>query len=223
MQVRNQDKVYKPEGQQIPAQHSMTYLGTLLSDDGQISSQLGRRIGVAKSEFIALSKVWRHSALTRQRKLFLFSSLVESKLLYALSCACLTVAEQRRLNGFQVKCIRQIWGIKPSYWSRVSNVEVLRLAGHRSATTLLDLQQLQFLGRILRQPESRPLRAASFRKVGGVIQPGNSQFVRRVGRPRKEWVRTVLDIAYGITGGSEQLCAAASDANAWKRYLQSRL
>ena len=115
----------------------MNYLGTILAESGRISSELSRRIGIAKAELETLSKVWRHSYVTFQQKLKFYKSLVESKLLYSLSAACLTVADRRRLDGFQARCLRQLLRIKPPYYSRVSNLEVLRRSGHKAASKLL--------------------------------------------------------------------------------------
>lgn len=129
--------VPKPDGEPLAPQASMEYLGTILSENGRLTSELSRRIGQARREFRSLCQVWRHSALSVKRKLHIFDSLVQSKFLYGLAACCCTVAEQRRVNGFQAKCGRQILGITPSYWSRVSNVEVLRRAGMEKATDLL--------------------------------------------------------------------------------------
>ena len=116
---------------------SMEYLGTVLHADGSQDHEINRRIGCAKADFIALSKLWRHSACTWPKKLRIFSATIEAKLLYSLSSVCLTVAQQRKLDGFQNRCIRSIVGIKPAFLSRVSNAAVLEKAGHTAATQLL--------------------------------------------------------------------------------------
>ena len=186
----------------------MEYLGTILSNDVHDQHELVRRIGLAKADYRALSNVWRRSALTWQRKLNIFQTLVESKLLYSLASTCLTKAQENTLNAFQNRCLRGIIGVAPSFQSRASNKEVLRRCGVRSATDLLMKRQLVLLGKILRCPEGHPLRMCCF--IPGTDRPATERFVRRVGRPAKEWVRTVMDQGNKIFGSKEDLRVAAS-------------
>ena len=167
----------------------MEYLGTTLSEDVHDKHELVKRIAMAKKDFIALSNVWRRSALTWKRKLAIYDAIIESKLMYGLSSICLTVAQERQLNGFQNRCVRAIIGVKPSYISRVSNADVLSKAGHAAATQTLRKRQLQLLDRVVRSPEGHPLRAASF--IPGTNRPLTERYIRRRGRPCKEWLRTL--------------------------------
>ena len=73
------------DGSQIHCKESMVYLGSLLTCDGRACTELSRRIGIARGEFRALQRVWKHSRLSRTRKLHIYSALVESKLTYSLA------------------------------------------------------------------------------------------------------------------------------------------
>ena len=66
---------------------------------------------------------WKHSALTRQRKIEIYSAFIESRLLYGMSSLCLTAAQERKLNAFQSWCLRRVCKIQPAYYSRASNAE----------------------------------------------------------------------------------------------------
>ena len=179
-----------PAGDPIPSRNRMEYLGTSLTGDIHDQAELVKRIAMAKKDFLALTNVWRRSSLTWRRKLAVFSHLVESKLLYGLASICLTVAQERKLNGFQNRCLRQIIGVQPSCISRVSNAEVLRKSGHTLATQLLRRRQMQLLGSVLQSGEGHPLRTVSF--IPGTDHPLTERYVRRRGAPSKEWLRTIL-------------------------------
>ena len=138
--------VKMPDGRELDAKNEMTYLGTVLSADGRVSNELSRRIGLARGSFRTLCKIWNHTSLTRKRKLEVYRSLIESRLLYGLSCCCFTVSDLRRLDGFQAKCLRKVIGVAPSYYSGVSNKDVLHIAGHRKASSRLADQQVVLLG-----------------------------------------------------------------------------
>ena len=196
----------------------LKYRGLGYSQIDQASAQ-SRRIGQAKSEFRALSKIWRRSNLTRKRKLAIFRSMVETKLLYALSCCCLNVAQQRRLNGFQAKCLRQIIGIPASFISRVSNREVLRRADYPEATTSLVQSQLQILGKVMRAPPTSQLQSCAFHP--GTLQATTSHYIRRVGRPRKEWVPSVLAEAVSRVD-PQDLQTLAQDPLRWRVAMSRR-
>ena len=107
--------------------------------------------------------------------------------IFAMASLTLTVAQQRRLNGFQNRCIRQIIGVALAYVSRISNAAVLTTAAYPLATKLLLKRRLQLFGKILRLPSVHPLRVAYF--IPSTLTPVADQYVRRVGRPSKEWVK----------------------------------
>ena len=133
----------------------------------------------------------------------------------------LTVAQQRRVNGFQNRCLRRIVGIAPSCSSRVSNASVLARAGYPSATELLKKRRLQLFGKILRAPEGHPLRVASF--IPGTNIPATERFVRRVGRPSKEWIReTILDVI-SLFGSLHSAVPLAASKDMWNDALLDRI
>ena len=218
VQVQCEGGLSLPGGGHLAPEAGMNYLGTILAEGGRISSELSRRIGIAKAELETLSKVWRHSYLTFKQKFKFYRSLVESKLLYSLSAACLTVADKRRLDGFQAKCLRQLLRIKPPYYSRVSNLEVLRRSGHKAASKLLLERQLIYLGKVLRSSENSILRSSCM--APGGIEPATSRYIRRVGRPRKEWVPTVMEAAIQLAGGRQRLQQLADDPVTWGRMVK---
>ena len=196
MPVNGQCRLLRPDGEHIPSRGEMEYLGSALSADGSSGKELSRRICMAKARFLEITAIWKHSSLGRRRKLQIYTSLVESKLLYSLATLCLNVSERRRLDGFQNRCIRQILGIKPSFISRVSNHDVLQQAHHVAASSLLEERRLQLLGNILRASEGSPLKTASF--IPFTLHPATERYVRRRGRPRKEWITDTMQAALQI-------------------------
>jgi len=222
LNIQCDTRVIRPDGVTVDDSCRMVYLGTVISEHGSTDAELNRRIGQAKSDFRVLSKIWNHSNLSTARKLQIFSSMVETRLLYSLACCCFTVAQLRRLNGFQAKCVRQILGIKPSFLSRVSNQEVLRRAHHTNATTQLMQTQLMFLGKVLAAPTTSQLHSSAF--IPGTLQPATSRYVRRVGRPRKEWIPTVVAEAtkQARSHGWHELQALARDRSQWRTVMSHK-
>lgn len=220
LQVQTTDAIVNANEQHILSSPSLVYLGSSLAADGRVGSELNRRIGIAKADFASLCKVWSHASLTQPRKVEIFKALIESRLLYGLSSACFTKAERRRLDGFQAKCLRQVVGVKTAYLSRVSNASVLERAQSLPASELLVRAQLLQLGKIIRAPRCSPLFSTSF--FGEHWQPAVDQFIRRVGRPRKEWVPEVVAEGIRMVGSKEALITAATDVTSWRRRTSTR-
>ena len=216
LNVQCSSRLRQQDGDTLEPSPEMTYLGTILSADGRIDAELSRRIGTARGELRAPCKVWNQSCLGRKRKLHLYQALDESKLLYSLSTCCFNVAQTRRIHGLQAKAVRQILGIQPAYLSRISNAEVLRRAGILTASEVLAKQQLDQLGMVLRADVESPLHTAAF--TPGTMEAATSHFVRRVVRPRKEWIPTVCKKAQYRTG-NVNLYALAADEKTWKRSI----
>lgn len=142
-------------------------------------------------------------------------------MLYELATASFTVADLRRLDGFHARCIRVIMGISPSYVSRISNAEVLQRAGCQKLSESLKKRQLKLLGSILREPEGGPRKAAAF--IPNTKRPATDRYVRRIGRPSKEWVPTILAEARRLTEGEKQLETLSSDKHRWNTFIDEKL
>ena len=146
---------------------------------------------------------------------------METKLLYAMASLALTVAQQRRLNGFQNRCIRKIIGVAPAFVSRISNATVLTTADYPLATKLLLKRRLQLFGKILRLPSVHPLRMACF--VPNTLTPVADQYIRRVGRPSKEWVKEAIAETCQRFGSLHQAAALAAQKETWNASLLASL
>ena len=135
--VRCAMEIQKPDTGHIAAKESMGYLGTTLSEDGRLDAELGRRLGKAWGEFCKLERLWKHTTLQPTRRMEVFQAVVAPTLLYSLSTSWLSTAQQRRLDGFQNRCLRRILKIKPAYFSRVSNKTVLQRASQQAYSNQL--------------------------------------------------------------------------------------
>ena len=213
--------VSTPDGTLINATASMEYLGSAIHGDGCSDHEVNRRIAFARADFDILAKTWTHSALTWRQKLNIYGSLVESKLLYSMVSLVLTTAQKRRLDGFQNRCLRKIIGVLPSYVSRVSNATVRARACYTPATDLLLKRRLQQLGKVLRSPEGHPLRTAAF--IPNTLMPATERFVRRVGRPCKEWVREAISETSSLFGSLDAALPLAMQKTTWDNALLQKL
>ena len=144
--------------------------------------------------------------------------MVTSKVLYGLSSAWLNVCEQRRIDGFQARCLRSVLGIKPAYWSRVSNLKILEQACQRPYSKQLLCQQLLLYGTVARAADTEITRAATF--CPGSLRPATDRYVRKRGRPRNEWATMLHQEALKMTGGRSQIDQAIHSALQWDESVR---
>ena len=98
---------------------------------------------------------------------------------------------------------------------------MLQTAGHIPASRLLMQRQLAMFGRVLRAASDSPLRTCSLTPgLQQIIQPATARYVRRVGRPRKEWVPTIMGEALRLTGGMQQMLQQTAQAAVWKTIIR---
>ena len=76
--------VFNSLGAPILQKDKIIYLGSILSADGSVHSEVGRRIGAAASVFKELEQGWKHASISRRQKLIYFDACVVTNLLYGL-------------------------------------------------------------------------------------------------------------------------------------------
>eukprot|EP00959_Pyramimonas_sp_CCMP1952_P176409 3686463-Pyramimonas_sp.AAC.1 len=66
MKVRANGDIYNNAGEPIASKSSIIYLGTSLSADGRIGSELSRRLGAATQDFKVLHSIRSHARMSRR-------------------------------------------------------------------------------------------------------------------------------------------------------------
>ena len=204
------------QGDVIPAQPDMIYLGALISDTGDASKELSRQLGAARAEFDKLSNILRHSNLSRHRNVEIYNAVVLSKFTYGLPYLWLSAAGRRRLDGFHCRCLRAIWGIAPAFISRVSNAAFLRETTRAPLTDAVARQQLLLLGKAARAPEGSLLREATF--CPGTFWPTSERYVREEGETRADLTIQVLRLATAAVNAIARLIPRLANETSWQLF-----
>ena len=125
-----------------------TYLGSAVTDNLSMDSEISRRIVRATSTLARLSKrVWDNDKLTLNIKVTAYRAcaLSEPWTLYS--------RHDRRLNTFHMLNLRRTLGLK---WpDRITDHEVLRRAATPGTCTLLRQRRLRWLGHVPRMQDAR--------------------------------------------------------------------
>ena len=220
--VRGGASIHGGDGKIVRNKLGLIYLGSLISADGRISSELGRRIGQAQQDISTLMRVWNHGNISRQRKLEVFDACVISKLIYCLFTGVLYKADLRRLDGLQARCLRQILKVPHSYYSRISNATVLQMAGAKPLSTRVLQQQMLYMGKVAQRSPEDAVRQCLFEEDGYNLKVPSGQ--RGRGRPRQQWAKTVYDRCLQMAGSHSDLVRYFNGTFAeWRRAVELHL
>jgi len=218
MTARCTATISRPDGQPLVKKPAITYLGASVAAGGDTASEVARRIGLAQSDFTKLDDVWRPARVTQQDKYRIYLVCVVSRLLYGLQTIAMTKSTLQRLDGFHARCVRKIVGIQPSYWSRVTNENVLAKVGARKFSILFLEQQLKYFGVLVRRPESCPVRQFIF-DGDLLVKPAVES--RRRGRPKLEWGTEMNKHVAQMFDSTAASHAAISNEKVWRESVRS--
>lgn len=133
---------------------TFTYLGSTISDNLSLDTELSTRIGRALSSMACLAKrVWDNAILTTNTKMKVYQACVLSTLTYASEAWTLYYRQEQRINAFHLRCLRRILGM--TWQDRISNKNVLTQAGTPSMFSILTQRHLRWLGHVSRMQDRR--------------------------------------------------------------------
>jgi hypothetical protein len=137
------------------------YLGSWISVDSRVTSEVKKRIQKAAVRFLYLKNVWTNASVSLRTKVHIFKAIVLSTLLYGSETWTVLENDIRQLEVFQLRCLRRI--CKLSYLTHTSNDDVLRRCNVDTIAQTLRLRRLSWMGHVWRMNE---LRLPDFLELG---------------------------------------------------------
>ena len=135
------------------------YLGSIVTENGTIDTEIDRRIANASKAFGALrAAVFKDHNLKIATKRLIYHACVLSVLLYGAECWTPLRRHLKRLNSFHHRCIRSALGItnQQQWRERISSEMVRKRWGdEETITTKLLKRRLEWLGHVARMPNYR--------------------------------------------------------------------
>ena len=157
-----------------------TYLGAIVSNRGGTDEDIRARLCKARAVFKKLGKIWRASQFSSTTKVRIFNSLVKPVLLYGSETWKMNDGDNRLVDTFMFRCLRQILRI---HWPYViSNEEILRRTDSTRISVEVQTRRWRWIGHVLRmEQDSHCATALTWQPEGK----------RKRGRPKTTWRRTV--------------------------------
>ena len=208
MNAKIQDHI-RLNGDEIEEVTEFTYLGSMMSIDGDGEVEIRARLAKASQAFASLRSTWKARNISQKIKLRIFKSNVISTLLYGAESWKMTKTISHKLEVFQNRCLRRILCI---YWpNTITNEELHRKAGAEPITKQVQRRRWRWIGHVLRQQTTALSRVALRWTPDGR---------RRRGRPKETWRRTVEREMKekGWTWG--RLERASADRHQWRALVE---
>ena len=126
------------------------YLGAIFTSNGDDSTEVKRRLCIAKNATVALGKIWKDKNISLATKKQVLQTLVFPIASYGAECWVLKACDKKRLENFEMWCCRRV--LRISWTETITNEEVLeKIDCERRFITVLDSRKLTFIGYQLRK------------------------------------------------------------------------
>ena len=206
--------VIKIDNYVLEAVKQFTYLGSTITDNLSLDTEISKRIGKAATTLARLStNVWRSKHLTIKTKMSVYSACVLSTLLYGSETWTTYAKQEHRLNTFHLRCLRLILNI--TWQDKVTNTEVLTRADLPSMYTLLRKRRLRWLGHVRRMDDGRLPKDLLY----GVLETGH----RNLGRPVLRYKDVCKRDLKALSIDELSWESLADDRDVWRNTLHRQL
>ena len=206
IQMNNDGNVHFQNNDSLPKKYEATYLGNEINREVNIRHEILNKIQEVRKTWFKLLPYWKASNASTKWQLIIFDAIIRSKLLYGLETVHLTTAMLKKIDAFQLRCLRRILQMAPTFINRAnSNTAVLQRAttvaypqpnDHRQVqlfSTYYKNRTASLLGHVLRSNVDDPLRQISFLPYTATRVPYGT---KRCGRPRQNWLHYTKKYAY---------------------------
>ena len=160
--IKNQD------ASTVPRQRQAVYLGTILSDTIDNKLEIHNRLAMVTRTCGQFKLFWSKANTSTKWKLQVFNAIIKTKFVYNLETIQLTQNEMDKIDAFQIKCIRRVLRIPPTFIDRSQTNQTVRDAASQYNVDMTrfsetwKMQKLKLFGHIVRARHNDPLRQVLF-------------------------------------------------------------
>ena len=162
-------------GEALVQTKSFVYLGSTITDNARLDSELILRMGKASAAYGKLrERLWDNHHVSLRVKCKVYKAIVLSTLLYGAETWTVYRTQVKKLNAYMMRHLREI--MKISWKDRVTNDEIYRSSGLASMADILIERNLRWTGHVHRMDAERLPRQLLYSQL--------STGTRNQGRPR---------------------------------------
>ena len=197
-------------GEVLEEVESFKYLGSNVAASGGVEDEVKHRVNEGCKALGALKKVMNGRSVSMGVKRSLYQSVVMPTVLYGAETWGTRVAERRKVDVFEMKCLRSMVGV--SRMDRVRNEEVrARSDIRKKLSERADVNAINWFGHMERMDEQRLVKR---------IYVSHAEGVRARGRPRMEWLDGVKRCLDGRGLTLDEARVRALDRDEWRAIVR---
>ena len=152
------------------------YLGSIIAVNGGVEADVNHRVNEGCKALGALKKVMKNRSLEMNVKKVLYERVVVPTATYGSELWGMKASDRRRLNVFEMKCLRSMTGV--SLRDRIRNEEVRRRVGiEKDLAARVDMNVLRWYGHVERMDGERMVK----RVVNSSAEGRNTRGRQRIG------------------------------------------
>ena len=198
-------------GERLEEVDSFKYLGSQIGRGGGVEEDVNFRVGEARKVAGAMKRLWRNEGMGMEAKKVLYEGVVVPTVLYGSETWGLREAERRKLDVFEMGCLRSMCRL--SLRDRVRNEEVRRRAGvERKLSGRVDQSVLRWFGHMERMDEER---------IAKRVMKSDVEGNRGRGRPNLGWMDGVRSALRERGMSVEQGRQDVWDRRGWEMIVRS--
>lgn len=189
---------------------SFTYLGSTMTSNLCLDTELSSRLGRAATVFGKLEKrVWKNKHLSTGTKIRVYEACVVSVLLYGSASWTTYRRQENRISAFHTRNLRAILGV--TWKDKMPNETLFNIAQSHPISSQLKFNRLRWAGHVHRMPCHRLPRKI----LHSVLQEGT----RPVGRPRLRYKDVLKRDLQDFNLSPSSWTTACTDRMKWRRSL----
>ena len=116
--MNNEGQVHFDNGNPLPKKYEATYLGNEINREVNIKHEVLNKMQEVRKIWFKMAPYWRASNANQKWQLIIFNAVIRSKLLYGLETVHLTNALLKKVDAFQLRCLRKILKMAPTFEPR---------------------------------------------------------------------------------------------------------
>jgi hypothetical protein len=170
-------------GEEIKPSTECTYLGTKIDHMGDNTKEIKHRINQTRKAINALNSIWWHKDITKNRKIYIHQTIIQSILMYGAEEWQIPTREINIILSTDMEVLRR--SARKSRIERIKNEHMKDIMGVKEKPDIINIierKRLQWYGHVKRMQKER-LPKLIMEQI-----PGER---RKRGRPRKIWMKGV--------------------------------
>jgi len=142
--------------QEIKPSTECTYLGTKIDQMGDNTTEIKHTINQTRKAINALNSIWWHKDIRKNRKLYIYQTIIQSILMYGAEVWQIPTREIYKIVSTEMDVLRR--SARKSKIERIKNEHIKEIMGVREKPDIIGIterKRLQWYGHVKRMQEER--------------------------------------------------------------------